>query len=366
MSDLVKLLEITQKGDMVPLLEAAKQKNNVALVYPGYFPLEMLEAAGLWPVTFWHHLQTARADAHLPPFACTFSKAFFSFALDNRNLFDAIALSNICDTTQNLYALIVKTFPEKNILWLHLPQNPTSGASKNYITAQIKRIWEQFFGSKNLSDLEEAIRLRNAARAKLSALNEYRRQGLLGFSAWQRALLAYFCAPIKSAIPIMEGILQGAAKNRTSKEMVRLFAVGKLITPLDVPGFLESHGATIVGDSLLFGTRSHLSQIPQTDDPLGDLANSLLTLPASPYHHSEPYDYAEKVVKSVVESRAKGVVVFRLKYCDPDAFDYPTLRNALEKIGIPTLLIEVEITKKLSGTERTRIEAFAEGLKGVK
>jgi len=367
MNELKNAIEQAVEGEPISVLEFARgQGHGTALVYPGYFPLELLDACGLWPVTPWHYFDTAPADAHLPPFACTFSKAFLSLAIEHEGAFDVIALSNICDTAQNLFALVKKIFPEKRVLWFYLPQNPTSRAAKEHIRTQLKAVWGKISNSKDADKLKEAIGRRNEARAKLATLDDLKRRGLLTFDEWNSALFAYFCTPAKLANALLDDVLKGAKEGQESEETIKLFALGKVVMPTDTTEFLASHGATVIGDSLLLGSRSQLSKIPQTDDPLNDLADSLAHIAASPYHHTEPYDYPERTAKGVAESNARGAIVFRLKYCDPDGFDYPAIKKALDKIKVPSLLLEVEMKRNLTGTEKTRLEAFIESLKGAK
>jgi len=51
-----------------------------------------------------------------------------------------------------------------------------------------------------------------------------------------------------------------------------------------------------------------------------------------------------------------------LKFCDPHAFDYPYLKEALADASIPSLLLEVEDQPQAQSQLKTRIEAFLETL----
>ena len=62
------------------------------------------------------------------------------------------------------------------------------------------------------------------------------------------------------------------------------------------------------------------------------------------------------------ENSADGVIFLLLKFCDPHAFDYPYLKDALDKAKIPNLLLEVEDQPQAQGQMKTRIEAFMEAL----
>ena len=79
-----------------------------------------------------------------------------------------------------------------------------------------------------------------------------------------------------------------------------------------------------------------------------------------PAKHRGLTERADNLVRLVREKRAQGVIFFLLKFCDPHAFDYPYLKEALEQAGIPSMVVEVEDRLPADGQLRTRFEAFIE------
>ena len=73
-------------------------------------------------------------------------------------------------------------------------------------------------------------------------------------------------------------------------------------------------------------------------------------------------DRADHLVRLVREKRAQGVIFFLLKFCDPHAFDYPYLKEALDREKVPSMLVEVEDRLPADSQLRTRFEAFVEML----
>ena len=51
------------------------------------------------------------------------------------------------------------------------------------------------------------------------------------------------------------------------------------------------------------------------------------------------------------------------KFCEPEFFDYPQLKEDLEAQGVPSVLLETELGMTAAGSVRTRLEAFVETLK---
>ena len=64
----------------------------------------------------------------------------------------------------------------------------------------------------------------------------------------------------------------------------------------------------------------------------------------------------------VKETGADAVVVFMMKFCDPEEFDYPVYKAQLEKAGIPVLYLETEQQMDSFEQIRTRVQSFSEML----
>jgi benzoyl-CoA reductase/2-hydroxyglutaryl-CoA dehydratase subunit BcrC/BadD/HgdB len=52
-----------------------------------------------------------------------------------------------------------------------------------------------------------------------------------------------------------------------------------------------------------------------------------------------------------------------MKFCDPEEYDYPILKKALEKEGIPHLYLEIDQQTGDDQQARTRIQSFVEMLR---
>jgi benzoyl-CoA reductase subunit C len=59
--------------------------------------------------------------------------------------------------------------------------------------------------------------------------------------------------------------------------------------------------------------------------------------------------------------RVEGALIIQQKFCDPHELDIPSLREYLEKNGVPTYFLELDVTVPI-GQFSTRIEAFIESL----
>ena len=125
---------------------------------------------------------------------------------------------------------------------------------------------------------------------------------------------------------------------------------------------MDSSGAWIVGDDLCTGWRHFSEDVSPDGDPIEALADRLFRKVPCPCKHNPEKDRGEDLLRRVSDSGAHGVVFVLLKFCDPHAFDYPYLKESLEKQKIPTLLLEIDPGGIAPGALETRIRAFVERL----
>jgi benzoyl-CoA reductase subunit C len=118
----------------------------------------------------------------------------------------------------------------------------------------------------------------------------------------------------------------------------------------------------VVWDDFCTGARYFEGQITEQKDPLEAIAQRYLERVVCPAKHADNYSRGEYLVDAVRENKANGVIFFLLKFCDPHAFDYPYLKEMLEKQNIPSVLFEIEDQVSSEGQIKTRCEAFMEML----
>jgi benzoyl-CoA reductase/2-hydroxyglutaryl-CoA dehydratase subunit BcrC/BadD/HgdB len=155
------------------------------------------------------------------------------------------------------------------------------------------------------------------------------------------------------------GAGKGAEAAGTCK---RLVLSGGICDFPDVYTMIEEEGGAVVWDDLCMGSRAFAGDYAAQEDPIEAIAGRYLERIVCPAKHSGLTRRADHLIKTVRDRDARGVIILLLKFCDPHAFDYPYLKNALEKEGIPHLLLEVEDQLPPDGQLRTRFEAFLEML----
>jgi benzoyl-CoA reductase subunit C len=142
---------------------------------------------------------------------------------------------------------------------------------------------------------------------------------------------------------------------------LRLMMLGSVIDDVAMVELIESMGAMVVTDDSCTGTRYFWGDTPLQTDPYTHMAKFQLRKPPCPIKDMEERRRPAHVLSLAQEYGVHGAIFVQEKFCDPHASDFPTLRVALEQVGIPSLKLEVDVTTPL-GQLRTRIEAFMEML----
>jgi len=144
---------------------------------------------------------------------------------------------------------------------------------------------------------------------------------------------------------------------------VRVHLTGIMARPAAIPAVLEELGVRVVGDDLGLGSLYYATEVPEGGSPLADLAEGYLRYPpCSTVHPSSP-GRATELIRRVRHTGAEGVLILATKFCEPEFFDVPQLKEDLQEAGIPSILLETELGMATPGTIRTRVEAFVETLK---
>jgi benzoyl-CoA reductase/2-hydroxyglutaryl-CoA dehydratase subunit BcrC/BadD/HgdB len=148
--------------------------------------------------------------------------------------------------------------------------------------------------------------------------------------------------------------------DRTGKKK-RVITVGILA---DAPGLLsifDTQGFQIVGDDIAAESRAY--RVDAIDGTTGlDKMVIKFTNTEDCLLYDPKKQRAYEIVELVKARKAAGVVVLQTKFCDPEEWDYPIIKEALEKAAIPNTIIEVDRQMDNYQQAKTNLEAFSEML----
>ncbi|RPI96160.1 MAG: 2-hydroxyacyl-CoA dehydratase [Spirochaetales bacterium] len=138
---------------------------------------------------------------------------------------------------------------------------------------------------------------------------------------------------------------------------------GGLCDHADIYSIIEKSGGAVVWDDLCTGSRYFEGLVSEDGDPIEALADRFTERVVCPAKHSSVSARGDNIVSIAKEHRASGVIFLLLKFCDPHSFDYPYMKEMLDREGVPSMLMEIEQDLPSEGQLSTRFEAFIEMLR---
>jgi benzoyl-CoA reductase subunit C len=331
-----------------------------------YVPEEIVLAGGAMPFRLLPNTaEFSRADTCLQTYACCLARGILEQALTDRlNFLDGLIFGNTCDTMQCLADIWHVRLENQVAETFMMPVHVSHSAARGYLIAEISRLIDSLNSHLGLkvdrAALSKTIADCRTARQALAKLYDLQRGPspvLSPRQIYDVALARWFMPPAEYTAAVTAIMDDHPSTKATGPRVV---VVGGPLLDASLADVLEELGASWVGDDLCTGARATWAGPDVLDDPIAAIADRLLTRPPCPAKHLDGYDPGRPVVDRAREAGADGIVVYRLKFCDPHAFDYPRLKEALDEASLPNILIEVETSAGSAGQLRTRLQAFLE------
>ena len=373
---------------------------KVVGTFCSYAPEEIILAAGAHPYRLFGSGEKIRlAEAHLQSYCCSLVRGALEDALGGRLSFlDGVVFPHTCDSIQRLSDIWRLNIPFGFHLDLVLPVKLDTEGARRYMVDVLKRFREEL-GEKlgapiSDDDLRGAIRICNRIRSALTRIDRLRgaRPEIIPGSDFYALKRAAMILERGRTADLFEGVaaelekkakapetgerkaveeaaeLEGKAKasEGTGHAVVsvpqpkRIILSGGVCNHPDIHTVIEEAGGAVVGDDLCTGARYYSGLVDESAAPIEAIAERMLTRVVCPAKHRGLTDRADHLVRLAREKKAQGVVFFLLKFCDPHAFDVPYLKEALDREGISSMVLEVEDRLPAEGQLRTRFETFVE------
>jgi len=361
-----------------PSVQRWKEEHRRAVVgyFPVYAPLELIHAGGLLPVGLHgagDQLDLQHADARFGSFICSIVKSTLELGLTGRlDLFDGLLFSSICDSARNLCWVMKRNFPGKYVDFLHLPHNPASPSSVDFLRGEYQRLASRLESIGGRRPTDEALRistgLYNRNRSLIRQLYAFRSQDphRLPTSDLYALVRAGDLLPVEEHNECLaEALAQVSRAPGKPRDNIRVVVEGSFCEqpPLQLIKLMEQAGCYVVDDDFILGPRWFTEDLPLTGDPLTTLAESYLNRAVySSVRHDARKPRHKELVAKVRRNRAQAVILLIAKFCEPAYFDYVLYKRELEAAGLPHLLVEFE--EKMFTFERLQneVETFVESL----
>ena len=339
-------------------------------VMPAYFPLELIEAAGGYPVQLWgNNLPIEKADAYLQSYCCSVARSVMELELrETAHMVKAYAFTSLCDTLINLREIYRRVFT-KPTLELSIPITRTEEARHNYLASVVKSVTqglEEITGNKITSEsLTQAAKLHGRTRELQRRLYRVRREnpGIVENHDFYTAIKAGFFLPAAVYNCMLEDLLrnlEGLAGDKGHRP--KLLLSGMVFDPLEIYKVFDELNVSVVDDDFANGWRTASKDELKTGNLVEGITDFLFNPTPCCCIYNPDNDRHSYLLDKAKQSGADGVLFWYIKFCEPDAFDRPQLMKHLKDADIPVSFIDLELTMTNFDAVRTRIGAFCEML----
>jgi len=343
---------------------------------PVEHPRELATATGRVTVELWGPSGVApgRSQAWLPSFACPLARNALEWILRGEvgAAADLLVVPHTCDSLQALGTQVLDLGAGGGLpaVTFYHPRTLDVPARAAFLRDELRRYrasLEERFGPIDDGALARATALhRDADRLARRLLDEGPREGLSEperFALLRRREWLW----VEDQIAAF-----GAALERPPRaperpgESVPIVLSGIVHEP---PGLLEELDRAglrvVVDDTAALGRRLPERLPPPTGNPMEDIARRYESLGPCSTRTGDLDMRVAWVVERARRAGARGALFVVVARCEPELFDLPALRAALREAGILSAVLETDLEATLPAAMLTRLEAFAESVRGA-
>ena len=352
-----------------------KKKNGKKVVgfFCSYAPEELVLAADCLPVRlFGTRDNIVHADAHLQSYSCSLIRGALEEALTGRlDFLDGAVFPHTCDSIQRL-SDIWRMNMKFSFHWdVVMPVKLNTESAREYMRDVLHDFRDELSSGLGveISDekIQEAIALYNRIRSLLKKIYEIRSKfpSVISGSDMHAILRGSMIMDRHELPGKLEKIvehLEAESANAEDSSAMRLMFTGGICDFPDIFTVIEESGGVVAWDDLCTGSRYFEGSISNAGDPVSAIAERYTSRVICPAKHASVTSRGENITELAKEHDIAGVIFLYLKFCDPHSWDYPYMKEYLDRAGVPSMLLEVEDRLPSEGQLRTRFETFIQTL----
>ncbi len=338
-----------------------------------YTPTPLVHAAGLSPYRVLPMGDSPdRAGQLLHDNLCPHVKRILDRAMENDlpDLYGMVFM-NCCDAMRRLSDAWRTARPDHEVALVDLPVSSNESAISFFAGAleKLSETLSQWSGhSFSQADISASIAKFDEMADLLRELTIRAHNGTLqgGSTRLQELYNKAATEPIDQSVRFLRTLVKEPESPTAETNGIPVYLFGNVLPDPEAFAFFRSCGVHIAGDSICTGMRAFRRiGVGEDSDVFVRLARGLLDQPqcARTFDPSQPGKIAQDVLAEARACRAKGVIAYTMKFCDPYMSRLPRIREVLREAGLPLLQLEGDCAMRSMGQQKTRIEAFAEMLR---
>jgi bcr-type benzoyl-CoA reductase subunit C len=336
--------------------------------FPYYTPEEIIYAAGMLPVGLWGgQTEIKAADKYLQSFCCSIMRANVEFGMKGTyNMLSAVIIPTYCDTLKCICENWKSAVPNIYLIPTVYPQNIKIEAGITYMMDEFKRVQKELekVSGKTITEQEllDSIavyeKYRNTMQEFVRIVNLY--PNTLNARVRHFIIKAAYFSDKKIYTEKLAELIVELKKNPAEEfDGLKVVVTGILAEPDALLDSFVENNIIFAADDLAQESRQFRTNIGAGSSAIEKLARRVANQSCS-LLYDEKKARGQLLIDLVKETKADGVVISMMKFCDPEEFDYPIFKKELEAAKIPMLYLEIEQQMDAAEQIRTRIQSFAE------
>ncbi len=343
-----------------------KAGGAVAAVFPGHYPRSLFRAFDILPVEVWGPpgVDTTAGDERLQAYVCSIVRCSLSFLLNGGlEQVDTLVVPHTCDSLQGFGSLLLDFHPPgKLVLPMYLPRGGRPASASFYVN-ELRAVYEKLAKATDKrpsnDELTACLDRETEADAELAKLLDGRRQIALSDHDFYRVVRAREYLPAEDFTKLASSVARDF--EGPAPKGFPLLLSGLVPEPMSLFEVLSDAGGQVVCDDLLSSGRRRYPAGHGTD-AFARMADRVLLAPPDSTRGSAVSDRVTHLVAAARSSGARAAIFFEVKFCEPEQFYLPQVRQALEDEGLRSIIVEVDLSEPLGHQAVTRVEALLETL----
>lgn len=335
--------------------------------FPEYVPAELVYAGNMFPIGLWGgNAEISRAKEYVPAFCCSVLLSDLEFGLNGsyRDI-DAVIVPSLCDSLKCIGQDFKVGVPQIKLIQFAYPQMRKIKAGVKFLRSEYERVLKALeeVSGEMISDeaISDAIVVFNANREALRRFVELASEhtDVLSPAARHAVIKSGYFMEKPQHTDLVNELCDALSALPISKKGKRVLLSGIMADDESMLNILSENGLSVAADDLAQETRQFRYDVP-TDggDALYRMAKWWEIFEGCSLAYDPEKKRIDMIIDNVKKFEASGVIICMMKFCDPEEYDYPLLKEALEAAGIPSLYMEID--QKAEAQAQTRIQAFSE------
>jgi len=347
------------------VIEQVKREGfQLGAVMPFHYSRALLRAFDIHPMEIWGppHVEPMDGQQHFPEYTCQIvQKATRFLQTEQAGDIDCILIPHTCDSLQGMASVFIDFIKlPQPVFTLYHPRGRRP-SDLEFLEREFRVLSQKIadFTGKTLSEerLHHEIDLEERADRLLERMSTNRGEYQLTDREFYTFLRSREFLPVQDFINLAEELPTGKADLKGPGILLS----GIVAEPMDLFDHINKFGAHVIADDLACCSR-RIYRAPDQTDAFKRLAKQLTSMPPDPTistPYAERFNYLTDRMK---QSGSQAVIVFDVKFCEPELFYLPMFEDAMKEAGWPFIYIENELTAELPEQVLNRINSFVEVL----